>query len=263
MQTFSLVGSSQSLDGALSARFGQLLRSICAHDQWRPAKLWGVRALFFDFDGLILDTETPEFDAWSAIFRENGVEFPLDFWVNAVGRGADQITERPIDVLERLTGRKFDHEVTREAYNDVRMKRIYAEKPLPGILELLSEARGAGVGCAVVSSSKHAWVDGHLERLGITHWFQHVICADEVARAKPFPDLYLEAVRRFGIEASQAMALEDSANGARAAVDAGVFVVAVPNSVTKHLDLSHANCILPSLGGVTLADLDRLREIKI
>jgi HAD superfamily hydrolase (TIGR01509 family) len=221
-------------------------------------KLLGVRALLFDFDGLILDTETPEFDAWTSVFRDHGVELPLEFWVNAVGRGAEQMTETPVAVLERLTGKTFDHESIRATYNELRMTRIYAERPLPGVLDLLAETKSAGVGCAVVSSSKHAWVDAHLERLNLRHWFQHVVCAGDVPRAKPFPDLYLEALRRFEISASEAMALEDSANGARAAVDAGIFVVAVPNPVTKHLDLSHANAILPSLDGMTLAKLDAL-----
>jgi HAD superfamily hydrolase (TIGR01509 family) len=218
-----------------------------------------VRALFFDFDGLILDTETPELDAWTSIFRENGVEMPVDYWANTVGRGADQITERPVELLERLTGKTFDHEATLKAYNDLRMARIYAEKPLPGVLDLLTEAREAGVPCAVVSSSKHAWVDGHLERLGMTHWFQHTVCAGDVPRAKPFPDLYLEALRLFGIGPADAIALEDSANGARAAVDAGIFVIAVPNPVTRSLDLSHANVILPSLQGITLGAIELLR----
>jgi HAD superfamily hydrolase (TIGR01509 family) len=217
-----------------------------------------VRALLFDFDGLILDTETPEFDAWTTIYRENGVELPLAYWSNAVGRGADQVTEGPVQLLERLTGKSFDHEATRKAYNDLRMKRIFAEKPLPGVLELLSEARENQVSCAVVSSSKHPWVDNHLERLGMGHWFQQVVCAGDAPRAKPFPDLYLEALRRFKIEAKDAIALEDSSNGARAALDAGLFVVAVPNSVTKHLDLSHASVVLPSLCGVTLTDLEGL-----
>lgn len=214
----------------------------------------------FDFDGLILDTETPELDAWTAIFREHGAEMPPGYWANTVGRGADQISENPTQLLERLTGLKLDHSALRAQYQEMRMERILRAQPLPGVVDLLGECRAAGVSCAVVSSSRHPWVDGHLSRLGLSEWFVTTVCAGDAPQAKPFPDLYLEALRRLGVSAPEAIALEDSSNGARAAVDAGIFVVVVPNPVTEGFDFSHANALLRSLDGVTLGNLEDLRE---
>ena len=219
-----------------------------------------MRALLFDFDGLILDTETPELDAWTSIFREHGAEMPPGYWGNTIGRGADQITETPTQLLERLTGKTLDHLALRAQYREMKTERVHREKPLPGILDLLAEAREAGIPCAVVSSSPHPWVDGHLERLGMSHWFKTTICAGDVPREKPFPDLYLEALLQLDVPAAEAIVLEDSVNGARAAVDAGIFVVAVPNPVTESFDFSLADALLPSLRGVTLADLEDLRS---
>lgn len=219
-----------------------------------------LRALLFDFDGLILDTETPEMTEWAKVFRQHGVEFPMDYWAWTLGRGADEMVESPLDVLERLCGRSLDRESVEEGYRQRRMELIYAQPPLPGVVDLLREAEAEGVRRAVVSSSKHAWVDGHLERLGLRHFFEMTVCADDVERAKPYPDLYLMALERMELMPSEAIALEDSPNGTRAAIGAGLFCVVVPNHVTRMLDVSHASARLESLEGIGLAGLRALRD---
>ncbi len=214
-----------------------------------------MRALIFDFDGLILDTETPEFRVWTEIFSEHGVAMPPDYWIQVIGRGAEQQIERPPELLTRLTG----NYVETEAATADRRSRILAlidqERVRPGVVELLDEAEEAGIPVGIASSSRHNWVEGYLAKLGLRERFPVIVCADDVARAKPFPDLYLLACERLRVEPSSAVALEDSPNGTAAAKAAGLFTVAVPNPVTAALDLSRADMRVESLSAIKLSDL--------
>ena len=212
----------------------------------------GVQALVFDFDGTLVDTETPELTVWRETFAAHGVELPAGYWSNIVGRGAEQEFERPAALLERLTGKPYRLDGDR---HDRTMAMIQAAPLRPGVLSLLQEARAADIPCAVASSSKHPWVDPGLRSRGIDGYFQAVVCADDVARAKPWPDLFLEACRRLGSEPSKTIAIEDSPNGLAAAKAAGLFALVTPNPVTQDLDLSAAALILPDLTHTSLQAL--------
>jgi beta-phosphoglucomutase-like phosphatase (HAD superfamily) len=110
-----------------------------------------------------------------------------------------------------------------------------------------------------VSSSTNAWVAGHLERLDTVDAWACIVCANgDAARAKPRPTLYLEALDTLGVAPEAAIAFEDSPNGVTAARAAGIFCVAVPNSVTAQLDLSAADLLVESLEAVPLGDLLRV-----
>jgi HAD superfamily hydrolase (TIGR01509 family) len=214
-----------------------------------------LRAVFFDFDGLIVDTETPEVDVWREVFQAHGTTFPDAYWMHAIGRGADAIKETPVQLLARSCTQQIDAEAVRREHHREVMRRIDAQPPRPGIVPLLEALRDASIPTGVVSSSRHAWVDGHLARLGLAHLFQTTTCADDVARAKPFPDLYLLACERFGVSPAEALTFEDSPNGIAAARAAGVTVVCYPNPLTRQMDVSAADRRVETLEGVSLADL--------
>ncbi|RYG27703.1 HAD family hydrolase [bacterium] len=216
-----------------------------------------LRALIFDFDGLILDTETPEVRAWEAMYEAYGHKMDPDWVAYQIGRGAEQIAERPVDKLAALVPGLDADEVEKE-YRARRMTAILAEPIRPGVEKLLKEAERLSLKLAVASSSKHEWVDSHLTRLGLIGYFEAICCADDVERAKPFPDLYELAQSELGIRARETVALEDSPNGIQSAVDAGLKVVAVPNEVTRNLDLSKATSRYESMEEVTITRLQRL-----
>ena len=222
-----------------------------------------MQGLIFDFDGLILDTETPEVETLQEVFREHGVEFPDSYWQSAIGRGADQLTQTPSQLLESLVGGMIDHEAVTKATRARILHKISEVIPRPGIVSLLVDAKDKRIPCVVASSSKHAWVDGHLAKLGLDHFFYATCCSDDVARAKPFPDLYELACAKLGLLPSACLALEDSPNGISAAVAAGVFVVAVPNPMTAQLNLDHANHWLPTLIGQTVETLSEIKSQKL
>jgi HAD superfamily hydrolase (TIGR01509 family) len=222
-----------------------------------------VQALAFDFDGLILDTESAELQVWQEEFRSNGVEMPPNYWTQVIGRGAEQAIERPPQLLARLAP-GFEETPEKAAK---RRERIIAliekETARPGIESLVEEAIANGVPLGVASSSRHQWVDYYLKKLNLWDRFQVVVCADDVTHAKPFPDLYLELCRRLHAAPTQSVALEDSPNGLAAAVAAQMFAVVVPNSVTSQLDISHADLRIDDLSKWSLAQLDeRLRKAR-
>ena len=207
----------------------------------------------FDFDGLILDTETPEFRAWQELFAAHGGVLTTADWAHVIG--SMDSGWNPAVELGRQTGLAYDRESLRAAWKPRQVELLGLETVRPGVLELLKEARLRGIRVAVASSSPRRWVQGNLERLGIFESFDAVATGDEVPRTKPDPAVYLLALSRLGVAAADAVALEDSPNGVRAAQAAGMRCVAVPNEVSRHLDLSAADALLGSLAEL---DLDAL-----
>jgi HAD superfamily hydrolase (TIGR01509 family) len=203
-----------------------------------------VRALLFDFDGLIVDTETASMASWQELYREHGQELTLDRWAGAVGtiNGFDPVAHLrelvgPVDLTEGLE-RRVERDLELCDVEDLR----------PGVLDYLEEARRRGIETAIVSSASRSWIDRHLARLERAEHFATIVTADgDAARAKPLPVLYLEALERLGLRADEAVALEDSPNGVRAAKAAGLVCVAVPNGVTATLGLDEADLVVDSL----------------
>jgi beta-phosphoglucomutase-like phosphatase (HAD superfamily) len=123
------------------------------------------------------------------------------------------------------------------------------------VLEWLDDAELLGLALGVASSSPLAWVEGHLERLGIRSRFRSIVCRTHNRPPKPAPDLYLAALDDLGVAASDTIAVEDSPNGITAAKAAGLFCVAVPNPMTRPLDFSGADLLLDSLADLPLSEL--------
>jgi HAD superfamily hydrolase (TIGR01509 family) len=210
------------------------------------------RAIVFDFDGLILETEQPIYQSWLEVYEAHGEELPYERWVQTVG--STNATFHPQHHLEERLGRALGQEVL-----DQRIERrtalILGNPVLPGVVDLIDEARDRGIKLGVASSSVGDWVRGHLSRLGILDRFDCMRCRDDVAHAKPEPDLYLAVLECLGVAAGEAFAVEDSPNGITAAKRAGMKCVAVPNPITERLDLSHADVLVRSLADVSLDEV--------
>jgi HAD superfamily hydrolase (TIGR01509 family) len=211
-----------------------------------------IRAVVFDFDGLILDTEEPVYRSWLEVYEAHGEELPFERWVQIVG--STTIAFHPQLHLEERLGRPLPQEVLDRRVGR-RTELVLAKQPLPGVVERIDEARALGLKVGVASSSTADWVGGHLTRLGIRDRFECMRCRDDVANVKPEPDLYVAVLDCLGVRASEAIAIEDSPNGVTAAKRAGMRCVAIPNSITQRLDLSHADILLGSLADITLLEL--------
>lgn len=214
-----------------------------------------IKALIFDFDGLILDTETPEVLVWQSIYNEHGFELPVEEWEKTVG-GYGISTFDPAQNLSHLSQGRLDPVSLRARYRLEADAIIHANPILPGIMDMIHAGKKHGLKVAIGSSSPHSWVDTHTKRLDIYHHFDHIICQDDVApgRTKPHPDIYLKALETLQVDKTEAVVFEDSPNGVLASKRAGVFVVAVPNPLTARMNVQ-GDLTVSSLAELTLHDL--------
>jgi HAD superfamily hydrolase (TIGR01509 family) len=210
-----------------------------------------LKALVFDFDGLILDTETSEFETVRAVYAEFGVTLTLDDWLHTIGT----VAPHWLDELERLAGPLDDRDAVREKRRTEHHGRLILEPVLPGVEGLIEEALERGLKLGVASSSEVSWVGGHLERLGLRERFAYLSCRTDAIPPKPDPDVYRHACEALGARPDEAVALEDSVPGVRAAKAAGLWCVAVPSAMTRGMDFDRADLVVESLAGVSVDDL--------
>jgi len=208
-----------------------------------------IRALVFDFDGLIIDTETPLIDAYGDVHAVHGKPFDRGEFLSMVGhvdftfnpwRAFGTVAD---DVALEAERHKFNH------------ARTLKQPILPGVVALIDAARTAGLRLAVASNSSHNHVEGHLKRLGLHASFEFFACRGDAPSPKPEPDLYKLVLNHFGLRGHEMIAFEDSHTGALAAKRAGIWTVGVPNGSTAHHDFSHVDLRVNSLADVTLAGL--------
>ena len=211
-----------------------------------------IRALIFDFDGLILDTETCVFEAWRSTYADHGQVLPRDRWLDAIG--SDHAAYDPLEELRALVGAELDIEEIHRRRRIIRDGQVDQLEQMPGVLASLEHAREKQIGLAIASSSPMDWVGGHIERMGLSRFFEEIVTADQVRAAKPAPDLYLRAVQLLGVHPADAIAVEDSPNGVAAAKAAGLYCVAVPGPMTRTLSFDAADAVLPSLDARPAAD---------
>ena len=220
-----------------------------------------LKALIFDFDGLIVDTETPDYQTWKSIYREHGFDLPDDEWGKIVGGWGVSTFDAAAHLSLLLNGR-LDSVSLRDRHRLETSTLLLSQPILPGVVNFLLEAKRLGLKLAIASSSPHSWVDTHARRLGIFDHFDVVVCEDEVGigRTKPNPDVFLEALKQLQVQKNEAVVFEDSPNGVKAAKSAGIFVVAVPNPVTSRLSIEDADLTLTSLTDLSLQEL--LNKVK-
>lgn len=209
-------------------------------------------AVILDFDGLVIDSETPLLCIWQEIYAQHGGTLTMDHWQAALGthQGFDPYAE-----LERQTGTVLPRERWMEHVRVEHWRRCEAEPVQPGVRDRLEEARAAGIGTAVASSSSRGWVEPWLTRHGLRDLVDVVCTRDDVARVKPAPDLFLLAAERLDVEPPGCVVFEDSPNGLRAARAAKMWAIAVPRGLTRMLALPDPDAVIDSLAACTLAEL--------
>jgi HAD superfamily hydrolase (TIGR01509 family) len=212
-----------------------------------------MRALIFDYDGLIIDTESPEYESWRRIWADHGQELKPEHWVHVIGGpiAADFAAQ-----LEERLGRTLDWGPLLQARAKHHQELMAGQGLLPGVEALMRRAREKGWGVGVASSSSSSWVEGGLERLGLARHVQTVRTRDRVKNLKPHPEPYLAALADLGAEAGHSFGFEDSQTGVKSAKAARLTVVAVPNALTRLHDLSEADMILESLELFSLPEHD-------
>jgi len=212
-----------------------------------------IRAIIFDFDGLILETEGPSYQSWLEVYQSFGYPLPFSTWSANIGTTRGDFNPRL--ELERLVEGDIDWEPVEAQRMASENALIEAQAILPGVEDYLKAARQLGLKIGLASSSSRRWVMGHLTRISLVDYFECICASDNVERIKPDPELYLSVLRGLEVDANEAIALEDSPIGISAAKGAGLYCVAVPNALTSQLVLSQADYQLSSLTQMPLEAL--------
>lgn len=204
-----------------------------------------VEAVLFDMDGLLLDTEIVYIEAMQAAAVTLGREMPLDFCHSMIGVAGHECNL----MIEAYYGGGFSIEEFR-GHVSVHLRRLFeAGVPhKPGVVELLDFLADRGLPLAVATSATRNSAQHHLGKAGLLDRFQALATRDDVERAKPAPDIYLEAARRLGVAPGRCIAFEDSNIGLEAAHAAGTMAFMVPD-LLQPLPESHARClqVMPDL----------------
>jgi HAD superfamily hydrolase (TIGR01509 family) len=223
-----------------------------ADDRLPDEAALSIDAVILDFDGLIVDTETPIFEAWRGAYERRGQTLGLEQWQHSLGtHGGFDAHEH----LESLLGEPLSREELKHEVRAVSARMSEGRPLLPGVEALLGEARELGLARAVASSSSCGWVEGWLARHGIRDMLDVVVARDDVTNVKPDPELFLLAARRLGVAPARCLVFEDSPNGMRAALTAGMRCVAVPNALTRPLSRPDVDLVLESLDERPLASV--------
>ncbi len=204
-----------------------------------------LKAVLFDLDGLLTNTEELHLEAWRRALRERGVEVtPEEYAELWIRRG---LGPRDVLKLKKLEG-KLDVEALMRRKDE--LFRELAERHLallPGALELLRALKAKGLKLALVTSARRPAVDVVLDRLKLRDFFDVIVTNEDVRRSKPDPEPFLVAAERLGVRPSDCVVLEDAEKGVVAAKRAGMRVIAVPNGLTRDNDFSQADAVVGSL----------------
>ncbi|WNB91558.1 HAD family hydrolase [Bacillus sp. NEB1478] len=211
-----------------------------------------IKALVFDFDGTILDTESQHYNALQEMFKEYGADLPIEVWGEGIGTHSGF---NPYEYLEEQIQKKLDHDDLKTRKTERALALIREQKPLPGIENYLKAAKDANLKIGLASSSSRAWVTEHLGRIGLMDYFEVIKTADDVEKVKPDPALYIQAVEALGVKPEETIAFEDSLNGSLAAKKAGLYCVVIPNPVTKHMNFNEVDQRMESIAELELSNL--------
>jgi len=216
-----------------------------------------LAAVVFDFDGIIMDSETPEYESHRRVFEQYGATLTTAEWCDQIGIWNDAQDERWFRELCRRCSHALDSGTfladKRRIFDEVAPR-----EPMRGVRELVNALADAGIPAAIASSSSAWWIRSAVERIGMGGMFAAVAAGDDVERRKPAPDVYLEAARRVGVDPAHVVAIEDSAPGIAAARAAGMATVAIPHWLTERHDLSGADLRVANAGELTLPRLAAL-----
>ncbi|MEE6449365.1 HAD-IA family hydrolase [Gottfriedia acidiceleris] len=210
-----------------------------------------IQAVIFDFDGLIVDTESVWFEAYKEVLQRYEVELTLQKFSEVVGT-SDEIL---FDFINSNLKEPIDKELIEQMAKVLVDEKLLEPALRESVEDYLISAKNAGLQIALASSSSREWVESFLKKLNIYEYFSVIKTKDDVKKVKPDPELYIKAIEEIGVQASEAIAFEDSLNGLIAATKAGLHCVIVPNQVTSHLEFENHSLRLSSMSEKSLEDV--------
>ena len=211
-----------------------------------------IKGVIFDFDGLILDTETYQYEMFKEIFNTHSVELPFERWVKGIG------TKSNFSLFDYLTEHsltKFNLDEIKEKFRKDFIEGLKNVVCRDGIRDYPEEASNLGLSIGLASSSNFEWVSMHLKNLELFDYFSCIKTSDDVEKVKPSPELYINTAKCLGLDPKECIVFEDSANGAIAAKSAEMKCVIVPNSITNNMNFCAVDLRLKSMSDISLNEL--------
>ncbi len=186
-----------------------------------------VKAVIFDMDGLMINSEVVTYEAFRSQFEPMGFTYPHDFYVGFIGKKEAQIMEAHY----KRYGRDIDMPaIMQNVYRYI--ADYFKTNGVPvkdGLRELLQYLKDEGIPAVVATSSKRERVDDILKDADLTQYFKATVCGDEVKMSKPDPEIFIKACEKIGVAPAEAIVLEDSEAGIEAAHNAAIPVICVPD----------------------------------
>lgn len=212
-----------------------------------------VKAVVFDFDGLIIDTEYALYEAFCNLLELDEKEIPIKEYAYYIGTDSKALYDY---IVGKANGILSLEEII-ERSSVLHRENLKLPIARDGVEDYLKEAKSKGLKIGLATSSNREWVTHFLKELNLYDYFDVIQTRDDVEKVKPDPALYRNVINYFGIEPCEAIAFEDSANGAKAAVAAGLKCVIVPNKITENLTFDHYDMRLTSMKEKGLSDVIR------
>ena len=213
-------------------------------------QLDGIKAVIFDFDGLMVESESIAYQVWCEVLGQYGNNFTEEIYHNVIGRGPLESVEYLIEVL----GLPLAPQELLETYWSARTERVCRDvSPAPGLLDLMQFLADRNLVLGVASNSPSRYVIEVLEVMGLAVYFGCVRCREDVVQGKPAADVYLAAAACLKVGHDRCLALEDSPIGLQAALNAGMRCLVVPNEDLEGEDFSGAEGRFNSLREVLAA----------
>jgi len=201
------------------------------------------KAILFDMDGVLVDSEPQHYRAWNLVFREMGFEMPWEPYKPCIGSTFPNL----VRIVEEYTGKKINDLEAMRRSNKEKLKQVEAEEgvaAVEGVKELIPRFQEKGWRMAVASSSPKEQIASTVKALGIEDCFELLFTGESVPNPKPAPDTFLRCAEAMGVRPEECIVIEDSYNGSLAARRAGMYCIGIQNPGSGDQDLSNADMVI-------------------
>lgn len=218
-----------------------------------------IKAVVFDFDGLILDTEYALYEAFCELLEMTTDELPIKEYATYIGSDG----ERLYNYLLNKANHSLTFEELVEKSHILHKQRLLQPIAREGVEDYLQAAKAKGLKIGLATSSNREWIHHFLTELNLIDYFDVLSTKDDVENVKPDPAVYENVIRQFGISPDEAIAFEDSGNGSKAAIAAGLHCVIVPNRITENLPFENYKLRLTNMKEMNFTDvLTKIEQMK-
>lgn len=214
-----------------------------------------LKAVIFDMDGVLVDSEPLHMDVNLVIHKELGIEIPPEEYKKFIG----------VSNLYKWTTikEKYHLDLSIEEIVKEERKRVVEyigknlKESIPGVKELIYGLKSKGVKLAVASSSSRSLINTILKNTGLTDVFSYIISGEEVQRSKPSPDIFLKAAEGLSADPGECAVFEDSKNGTIAAKAAGMYCIGYLNPTSGNQDISISDRVISAYSEITFEDIEK------